>query len=116
MGGENSWLRFQPGEHFASVLLQIGRASTTVGDGFEVQFDGSRLRGGDYWLAAARTADGSLARSDAQPASDPRPPHGIVGRRPGTGSADVGWSVVRDLRSSSSSLLTGSGWLEHQRG
>jgi hypothetical protein len=42
-----------------------------LGDGVHIQFGGADLRAGDYWLFAARSADGSVERlTDA-------PPHGI---------------------------------------
>ncbi len=46
-----------------------------LGDGVHIQFGGADLRPGDYWMFAARRADGSVQRLDASP------PHGIVRHR-----------------------------------
>jgi hypothetical protein len=50
-----------------------GTPDMNLGDGVHVQFGGSDLRPGDYWVFAARTADGSVEPlSDAPPAGPKR--------------------------------------------
>jgi hypothetical protein len=69
--------------------------------GLELQFGGSTMRSGDYWLIAARTADGSVTWPDATDASDPQPPHGICIQRCALAllrREEGSWTVLRDLR------------------
>ena len=69
--------------------------------GLELQFGGSTMRSGDYWLVAARTADGTVTWPDAKDASDPQPPHGICIQRYALAvlRRDEGnWTVLHDLR------------------
>jgi hypothetical protein len=69
--------------------------------GLELQFGGSTMRSGDYWLIAVRTADGSVIWPDATDAAEPQPPHGICVQRIALAllRRDEGnWTVLRDLR------------------
>ncbi len=72
-----------------------------LGDGVEIQFGGSLVRSGDYWLIAARAADASLTWPDATDASVPHPPHGIEVHRIPVASLrrdERGWTILEDLR------------------
>lgn len=83
------------------IPVRPGGGPIDLGDGVEVSFEGSRFRTGDYWLFAARTADGSVTWPDATPAAEAQPPHGIeVHRYPlaALRRDKGGWTVVRDLR------------------
>ena len=69
--------------------------------GLDLQFGGSTMRSGDYWLIAARTSDGSVTWPDATEAAEPQPPHGICIERCALAllRRDNGsWTVLRDLR------------------
>jgi hypothetical protein len=69
--------------------------------GLELHFGGSTMRSGDYWLIAARAADGGVTWPDATDASDPQPPHGIFVQRCALALLrrdDGNWTVLRDLR------------------
>jgi hypothetical protein len=69
--------------------------------GLELQFGGSTMRSSDYWLVAARTADGSVTWPDATDAAEPQPPRGICVQRCVLAllRRDAGnWTVLRDLR------------------
>ncbi len=78
-----------------------GPGPITLDAGLEVHFEGSRFRSGDYWLIAARTADGSVTWPDASAAAERQPPHGVeVHRWPVAALRrdKTGWTVLRDLR------------------
>jgi hypothetical protein len=78
-----------------------GTGPISLGDGVEVGFEGSQFRSGDYWLVAARTADGSLTWPDGTPAADPKPPHGVEVHRCPIAAVrrdKAGWTILRDLR------------------
>ncbi len=72
-----------------------------LGDGVEIQFGGSHVRSGDYWLIAARAADASLTWPDATDAAVPHPPHGIEVHCVPVASLrrdERGWTILEDFR------------------
>ena len=85
----------------APLPVRPGGGPIDLGDGLEVRFEGSTFRSGDYWLIAARVADGSVTWPDATPAAEPQPPHGVEVHRCAIAAlrrGKAGWSVIRDLR------------------
>ncbi len=69
--------------------------------GLELAFRGSDFRTGDYWVFAARIADGSVTWPDATAAASPHAPHGVeVHHCPlaAVSHGETGWKVLRDLR------------------